>query len=159
MKRKFLFFLPLLALILAACSGTAVKTAAASSNTTANTNASVNGANALARADNQGAVTVNVTPTNLTSPGETLDFDVSLETHMVDLSMDIASLSTLKTDTGITVKATAWNGPKGGHHVKGKLSFPTSQDGKSILQGAKTLTLTIRNVDAAERTFSWQITK
>ncbi len=157
MKRIALFFLPLLALILAACSGTTGKSAALQANT--NVNSSESGANPLAREDKQGAVTVTVTPTNLSSPSETLDFDVSLQTHMVDLNMDFAALSTLKTDTGVTVKATIWNGPKGGHHVNGKLSFPASQNGKSILQGAKTLTLSIQNVDAAERTFSWVITK
>lgn len=172
MTRFVFFFFPLLALILAACSGTAAKTPAAQVNASANAGESSGtassgtassgtaaGGDALARADEQGAVTVTVTPINLSSPGDTLDFDVSLQTHMVDLSMDIASLSTLKTDTGVTIKGTAWDGPKGGHHVMGKLSFPASQDGKPVLEGAKTLTLTIRDVDAAERTFSWDITR
>lgn len=157
MKRTIFFFLPLLVLILAACSGIAVKSAAAPANVS--TNAGETGANPLERADKQGAVTVTVTPTNLSSPGETLDFDVTLETHTVELSMELGTLSTLKTDTGITVKATGWDGPKGGHHVEGKLSFPAIQDGKSILQDAKTLTITIQKVDAEARTFSWEITK
>ncbi len=163
MKRKLLFLIPVMVLILAACSGNAVKTAAApvSANAKSNTggNAAVGNANSLERADGQGSVTVTVTPVNLSNPGETLDFDVSLQTHMVDLSMDIAALSSLKTDTGVTVKAASWDGPKGGHHVKGKLTFPASQDKKSILQGAKTLTLVIQNVDAGQRTFTWELPK
>lgn len=112
----------------------------------------------LARVDQQGVVTVEVTPTNLNSPSDTLDFDVALNTHSVDLGMDLAALSTLTTDTGITVAATAWDGPPGGgHHVSGKLTFRATKDGKSILEGATRLTLTILNVDAPSRTFEWQL--
>ena len=163
MKRILFFLIPFLALLLAACSGIPAKTAAApviaNTNSNARKNAAVGNVNSLERADEQGSVTVTVAPTNLSSPGETLDFNVSLQTHMVDLSMDIAALSTLQIDTGVTVKAVSWDGPKGGHHVKGKLSFPASQDGKSILKGAKTLTLTIKDVDAAQRTFTWEISE
>jgi hypothetical protein len=42
----------------------------------------------LSRTDEQGAVIVVVEPVNLDSPGETLDFEVSLDTHSVDLSTD-----------------------------------------------------------------------
>jgi hypothetical protein len=111
----------------------------------------------LARSDAQGAVTVSVTPLNLNNPSEQLEFDISLETHSVDLSMDLATLSTLTTDTGLTVQATTWDAPRGGHHVQGKLIFPAIQDGKSILEGTSKLTLTITNVDAPTRVFEWQL--
>ena len=111
----------------------------------------------LTRTDSQGAITFEVTPLNLDNPGDTLQFDVSMSTHSIDLSMDLTPLATLTTDTGSTVQATLWDGPKGGHHVEGKLSFPLSQNGKSILDGAKQLTLTIKNVDAPERTFVWEL--
>ena len=111
----------------------------------------------LSRTDSQGAVIFDVTPLNLDNPGDTLQFDVSINTHSVDLSMDLATLTTLTTDTGITVQATLWDGAKGGHHVEGKLSFPAAQNGKSILDGAKQLTMTIKNVDAPERTFTWDL--
>ncbi len=111
----------------------------------------------FSRTDSQGAVTVEVTPLNLDNPDDTLQFDVSMNTHSVDLSMDLATLATLTTSTGITVQATLWDGPKGGHHVEGKLSFPASQNGKSILDGTELLTLTIKGVDAPERTFTWEL--
>jgi hypothetical protein len=111
----------------------------------------------LARSDAQGAVTVSVTPLNLNNPSEQLEFDISLETHSVDLSMDLATLSTLTTDTGLTILPTTWDAPRGGHHVQGKLIFPATQDGKSILEGASKLTLTITNVDASTRVFEWQL--
>ena len=157
MKRTILFLLPILVLILSACSGTAAKTAIAPAS--ANSNSAESSTNLLERSDKQGAVTVTVTPINLKAPVDALDFNVSLQTHSVDLSMDVASLSTLKTDTGISVKGASWDGQKGGHHVTGKLSFPVSQDGKPVLQGAKTVTVTIQNIDAPERTFTWDVTK
>ncbi len=111
----------------------------------------------LARTDGQGAVEVEVTPNNLTNPGETLDFAVGLNTHSVNLNMDLATLATLKTDTELSVNASSWNGESGGHHVSGSLTFPAKVDGKSLLEGAKVLTLVIKNVDAPERTFSWNL--
>jgi hypothetical protein len=109
--------------------------------------------------DNQGAVEVSVIPVNISSPGETLSFEVSLNTHSVDLSMDLAALATLNTDTGKSIQATAWEAPLGGHHVEGTLSFPASVDGQSILEGAKTVTLTVKDLDAPERTFTWELTE
>ena len=107
--------------------------------------------------DQQGTVTVEVTSLNLDSATDTLDFDVVMDTHSVDLSMDLASLATLTTDTGITVQPTLWDAPLGGHHVAGKLIFPATQDGKSILDGAGTLTLTLVNVDVPSRSFEWDL--
>jgi len=111
----------------------------------------------LTQTDRQGAVTIAVTPLNLDNPGDTLDFDVALNTHSVDLSMDLAGLSQLTTDTGSTVQATRWEAPRGGHHLDGKLSFPARVSGGLLLQGARQLTLTIRNVDAPERAFVWEL--
>jgi len=37
------------------------------------------------------------------------------------------------------------------------LIFPALKDGKSILDGASKLTLTIVNVDAASRVFEWEL--
>jgi hypothetical protein len=100
-----------------------------------------------------------VTPLNLTSPGETLDFDVSMDTHSVDVSWDLAAQSALKADTGLEVKGLSWP-VGGGHHYEGTLTFSAkTADGKALLKGAKTLTLIIRDADAAERVFSWSLSK
>src|SRR3990172_2979509 len=109
------------------------------------------------RIDQQGAIIVEITPLNLDSPTDTFEFDVALTTHSIDLSMDLATLSTLTTDTGLSVESTLWDAPLGGHHVEGKLIFPATKDGKSILEGATKLTLTIVNVDAASRVFEWEL--
>ena len=111
----------------------------------------------LTRVDGQGMVMVEVTPVNIQSAAETLDFDVAMNTHSVDLGMNLASLSILRTDTGVTVQATSWSAPGGGHHVRGTLRFPATQGGKPILAGASKLTLTITNVDAPARTFEWPL--
>jgi hypothetical protein len=107
--------------------------------------------------DEQGAVVVTVTQINLNGPGETLDFEVALNTHSVDLSMDLAQNAFLTTDTGLTVSAIRWDAPSGGHHVSGTLSFPTGLGDQVVLEGVEQVTLTIRNVAAPERVFTWKI--
>jgi len=105
--------------------------------------------------DSQGAVIVEITPKNFTA--ETLDFNVSLNTHSVDLSMDLSTLATLTTDTGVTVPASLWDAPRGGHHVEGTLQFPASVAGKSVLEVAKQITIKIVNLDVPERVFTWDL--
>ena len=162
MKRFFLPILLLFTLLLAACSPLqsngqqTVPAAAPVSNAlpaSAHNPANVE----LTRTDEQGAVVIEVTPLNLDSATDTLEFDVSMNTHSVDLSMDLAQLATLTTDTGLTVQASKWDATPGGHHVPGKLIFPASQDGKSVLDGVGKLTLTIVNVDSPSRVFEWPL--
>jgi hypothetical protein len=111
----------------------------------------------LLRLDEQGAVIVEVTPLNLDTQADNLEFDVAMNTHSVDLSMDLATLSVLSTDTGVTIQAVKWDATPGGHHVEGKLIFPAANDGASVLEGASKLTLTITNLDAPTRVFEWEL--
>ncbi len=108
------------------------------------------------RLDDQGAVSVVITPINLNRAWETIDFQVKMDTHSVDLSMDLANLAMLSTDTGFTVQATRWDAPGGGHHVSGMLSFPVDDEGISILEDARKITLTLKEIDAPERIFIWE---
>jgi len=108
-----------------------------------------------AKEDNQGAVQVTITPVNLNSADGQLTFDVALNTHSVDLSMDLAALSSLTTDAGLTVQASRWDAPRGGHHLRGTLYFPASVDGAPLLREAGQVTLRVIDVDAPERTFVW----
>jgi hypothetical protein len=101
-------------------------------------------------------VSVEITPLNLNNAWESIDFQVAMNTHSVDLSMDLAALATLTTDTGISIQASHWDAPSGGHHVTGKLSFPSSTETGSVLDGAEKITLTLANVDAPERVFVWE---
>lgn len=172
--RSILPLFVLAILVLAACSGTpAAQPAAAAPNSVdspaegqisqANNNASTTSVVGPAgwveqqpQIDQQGAVAIEITPVKLNNPGSTLDFEVRMNTHSVDLSMNLAELAMLSTDTGKTVQATKWDAPAGGHHVSGKLSFPASVDGAPLLDGVKKLTLRLKNVDAPERVFVWE---
>ena len=162
MKRFRLPVILVLTLIISACAPSIAATASPTSQPTpflnsnpAPTRDAVNAE--LVRTDEQGAVVFTVTPLNLDAPAGPLQFEVGMNTHSVDLSMDLATLSTLSTDTGLTLQATKWDATPGGHHVSGKLIFPASADGKSILEGASKLTLTVVNVDAASRVFEWEL--
>ncbi|MBI3243194.1 MAG: hypothetical protein HYZ49_12970 [Chloroflexi bacterium] len=168
MTRKTLFFglvLSALTLGVAACSA-AQAPAAATPAPSAQTNIEPTAPptpseveQSLARFDSQGAVEFVVTPLNLTTPNETLDFDISLNTHSVDLSWDLAAQSVLTTDTGLEVKGLNWP-VGGGHHYEGTLTFPTkTADGKFLLDGAKTLTLTIQDAGVASRMFEWELSQ
>ncbi len=110
----------------------------------------------IAQSDDQGAVTVQITPLNLDNPGNSLDFEVALDTHSVDLNMDLSTLSTLITDTGHTLKASEWEAPRGGHHVRGVLRFPAVEAGHPVLSGAASIEIQIEGLDAAARTFNWK---
>jgi hypothetical protein len=153
MKRLVLIIMA--ALLLAACAP--AQSAAPSAQAPANTSIPVAGSPDLVRTDSQGAVTVKITPLNLDKPNDILEFDVAMDTHSVDLSMDLSTLAILTTDTGLTIRASKWDAPGGGHHAEDKLSFPAMQDGKSILVGAKKLTLTITGIDNATRIFTWDL--
>lgn len=180
MKRlSVLLSLLLLSLLLAACSsspsavtteestsevapeaiaeGAVPSEAASSANEAAPANLPAESGSAETRIDEQGAVVVSVTPLNLSTPGATLDFEVSLETHSVDLSMNLVELATLTTDSGLSVKASGWDGPQGGHHVEGTLSFPAEVNGEPLVADAAGLTVSITNVDAPERVFTWEL--
>jgi hypothetical protein len=80
-----------------------------------------------------------------------------MDTHSVDLSMDLSVLATLSTDTGKSINPSQWDAPSGGHHVKGTLTFPATVDDSSLLDGGSTITLTLQNVDVPERVFIWTI--
>ena len=163
MKRILLPAILILSLVLTACSATSTPlspSTAAQDNPqpdSVSTDSSSPSNNSAMRIDQQGAIIVEITPLNLDAPTDALEFDVVMDTHSIDLSMDLATLSTLTTDTGVSVESTLWDAPLGGHHVEGKLIFPATKDGKPILEDATKLTLTITNVDAPTRIFEWEL--
>jgi hypothetical protein len=109
--------------------------------------------------DEQGAIIVEITPINSNTARNSLNFNVRLTTHSIDLSMDLAALAVLSTEDGRSVQAITWDAPRGGHHVDGTLTFPSLLSEKPLLDGAKELTLTIKNLDAPERVFRWDLQK
>lgn len=157
MKRFLIPSLLVLTLILAACSATPAPLPSDSAPAPVSPSDSAAQFDSVMRTDEQGAIIFEVTPLDLASSADTLSFDIALTTHSIDLIMDLAATATLTTDTGITVQASLWDAPRGGHHVSGKLIFPATKDGKSILDGATKLTITILNVDAPSRVFEWEL--
>ncbi|MGH2607263.1 MAG: hypothetical protein ACRDG5_11795 [Anaerolineales bacterium] len=110
----------------------------------------------LTRTDSQGSVIVEITPIDLAAENE-LRFLVQMDTHSVDLSMDLSALAELETDLGAHLQAVSWDAPAGGHHVSGTLAFPAQLNGQSILAGARQLVLVLRGIDSTERRFVWEL--
>lgn len=157
MKRHLVPALLTFSLVLAACSATVTPLPTNPQSALVSTESASPANDSAIRIDEQGAIIIEITPLNLASPTDTFEFDVVMTTHSIDLSMDLATLSTLTTDTGVSVESTLWDAPLGGHHVEGKLIFPATKNGKPILEGATKLTLTIINVDAPARIFEWDL--
>ena len=157
MKRLLIPALIILTFVITACSATLSPLPTQPPSDPASTNSASPEFDSATRMDDQGAIIFEVTPLDLNQTAESLVFNIVLTTHSIDLSMDLAATATLLTDTGVSVNSTLWDAPRGGHHVEGKLIFPAAQDGKSILDGATKLTLTITNVDAPTRIFEWEL--
>lgn len=89
-------------------------------------------------------------------PDAGADFDVTLDTHSVDLdALDLAD-AILRNDRGETLKARPWAAPKGGHHREGALTF--DGDSASFLDGATWIELVLTGVgDLPERTLRWEV--
>lgn len=157
MKRLLTPALLTLSILLAACTTTVTPLPSDPQSAPVSTESASPANVSATRIDEQGAIIIEITPLNLASPTDTFEFNVVMTTHSIDLNMDLATLSTLTTDTGVSVESTLWDAPLGGHHVEGKLIFPATKDGKPILEGATKLTLTIINVDAPTRVFEWEL--
>jgi len=107
--------------------------------------------------DSQGAVVFEITPLDLSANSETLEFEVVMNTHSVDLSWDLAAQAVLRTDTGREVSGLSWP-VGGGHHYTAILTFPgRTSDGGALLDGANSITMTLRATDVAERVFTWEV--
>ncbi len=155
-KYAVISFVMLFSLILAACSGPVGSTPAPASNSSSSVvpAKAVPAGENLTRTNAEASVSVEVTPLNLNDKSAaTLNFEVALNTHSVDLSYDYQAIATLSSDAGEKVQAAKWDGPtSGGHHVSGTLSFP------ALKNRGQTLTLTLRGIaNVPERTFTWKV--
>ena len=100
--------------------------------------------------DESGAVNVTIKPTEISEEG--WSFEVTLQTHSVELDMDILASVVLIDADGAQVRATKWDGdPPGGHHRMGTLSFA------ALDRAPETITLLARDIaDVPLREFVWQ---
>lgn len=102
------------------------------------------------KSNEEGEVVVDVTPVAV-KKGEKVVFDVKLDTHNIELDYDLVAKSQLTDNKGNIYQALSWNGGKGGHHLSGKLTFP------SLAKEATSLTLAIKNIDNIDRVFRWEL--
>jgi hypothetical protein len=134
---------------------TLVVTACSSSTPAATTSPppSANQQGPMTQTSDGGQVTVVV---DWAGPAAGAVFDVTLDTHSVDLdALDLAD-ATLRNDRGETMTAQPWAAPKGGHHREGSLTFDGTTS--AFLAGAKWIELVIAGVgDLPERTLRWEI--
>ncbi len=105
------------------------------------------------QSNDEGQVTVAVTPLNLDRQDSPLEFRIALDTHSVPLNYDLAQMATLRTDQGSPVAAQSWDGGRGGHHLRGTLSFPAVN-----LSGATWVEVDVQGVAGVpDRVFRWPL--
>lgn len=103
-----------------------------------------------AKMDDQASVTITVAPIDVSPQAQEWGFDISMNTHSVELDQDMLQSTVLIDDQGRKYKPLSWEGPIGGHHRQGVLIF------KQIIPIPKTIELKISNVGGVIRSFVWQ---
>ena len=89
-------------------------------------------------------------------PAARATFELTLDTHSVDLDPLDLSDATLRNDRGDTLAAEPWAAPMGGHHRDGALSF--QGDAAKFFAGARWIELVLVGVgDVPERVLSWEL--
>jgi len=84
------------------------------------------------------------------TPLSASEFEISMNTHSVDLGFDLTEISMLYDNIGNPYKPLKWEGSApGGHHRSGILKFPF------VNSSAKSINLIIN--DGTRREFSWNI--
>jgi hypothetical protein len=101
--------------------------------------------------DEQASVTVTVTPTLLSEESEEWKFDVVMDTHSVELDQDMTKIAILIDEQGKEYKALNWEGPTGGHHREGIITF------NKITPAPKSVELKISDIGGVVRSFTWQL--
>ena len=105
------------------------------------------------RTDDQASVNVVVTPLDLSEQSSEWKFDVGMNTHSVELDQDMVKSAVLIDDQDKEYVPTKWDGPIGGHHREGILSF------NAIKPAPKSVELKITGIADTVRTFTWQLNK
>lgn len=105
------------------------------------------------KTDEQGPVSVTITPRAIGRDLPQWTFEVAFNTHTRSLDQDPANVTTLVDDQSREIKPVSWNGPgAGGHHRSGILTF------NAIQPFPKNIEIKIRDVGGiAERSFTWNL--
>ena len=111
--------------------------------------------NGPVQSNNGGAVNIDVKW--LSVENDKLVFDVSMNTHSVNLDQyDLGKLAILRDELGNEYVPVSWNSAPGGHHRKGTLTFAFPE---ALSQGkTKYLELIIHDVaGVGERVLKWEL--
>lgn len=105
--------------------------------------------------NSEAAVTVKVTPMNISPEADSWDFEIVLNTHSVALDQDMRRVAVLIDAAGLPRQPQRWEGdPPGGHHREGVLRFQPPAAMPEILE------LRIRGIGGdSERMFRWRLTE
>lgn len=98
-------------------------------------------------------VTVQITPLNISKTSNFWEFEISMQTHSVELNQDLVKNSVMIDNNGKRYYPVAWEGdPPSGHHRKGILKF------EAISPIPKSIMLKINQIgDVQERVFKWDL--
>jgi hypothetical protein len=114
----------------------------------------------MTREAQAGAITVKATLLNMAdTAAESLDFQIVLETHSVDLTFDLATMTVLRAGEEELAPISWTPSAANGHHVTGTLSFPaTTADGASLHTEVPEVTMVISGLPNAEDvSFTWEL--
>ena len=103
------------------------------------------------KTDNQLAVTITVTPIDISSQLKKWEFEIVMDTHSVELNQDLTKMAVLVDDQGKEDKPLSWEGTIGGHHREGLLIF------NQIIPTPKSVQLKVSGIGDVIRSFDWQL--
>ncbi|OGM97435.1 MAG: hypothetical protein A2735_01740 [Candidatus Yanofskybacteria bacterium RIFCSPHIGHO2_01_FULL_41_21] len=103
------------------------------------------------KTDNQLAVTITVTPIDISSQLKKWEFEIVMDTHSVELNQDLTKMAVLVDDQGKEYKPLSWEGTIGGHHREGLLIF------NQIIPTPKSVQLKVSGIGDVIRSFDWQL--
>lgn len=95
-----------------------------------------------------GVVEVEITPVTV-AQGKQIVFDVAMNNHSIDLDYDLTKIATLTDDHNNTYRAPNWSGNRGGHHIKGQLTF------ESLKEQNGSLNLSLNGIDNQNASFTF----
>ena len=98
-----------------------------------------------AKRGEMGAVMLEITPLDART------YEISLNTHSVELDFDLAKIISLEDNLGNAYEADSWSGESGGHHLTGLLIFPP------ISSEARSVKMVVRGIENEVLDFEWTL--
>ncbi|MFA6392670.1 MAG: hypothetical protein WCW54_01090 [Candidatus Paceibacterota bacterium] len=104
------------------------------------------------KTDEQLAVTVTITPVDVSSQSKEWRFEIVMNNHEIELDQDLIKNTVLVDNQGKVYTPLRWEGAEaGGHHREGVLVF------EAINPNPKSIELKISGIKETVRSFIWQL--